>query len=178
MTQATATIDLSSPAMKAWAKLPEGVLAEVINDKLEILASPSPYHGNISLDIAYVLKTHIMKHGSGKVFHAPVDVHLRKGVVVIPDIVFVAEDNQLVIADNGLHGSPDLHIEILSPRNKKRDLITKKKLYEEAGVKEYWIVDQFTKESYGYLLQDNAYGKPLIMNSKIHIRVLDTEVAF
>src|SRR5690348_5211716 len=101
MTQATATIDFSSPAMKAWAKIPEGVLAEVINDELFILASPSPYHQDVSLDLVYALKAHVMKHGSGKVYCAPLDVHLRKGVVIIPDIVFVAEGNQLIIAHNG-----------------------------------------------------------------------------
>lgn len=164
--------------MRAWSQLREGTLAEVINNKLFVLGSPSPYHQDISLDLAYALKAHVIEHASGKVYTAPVDVHLREGVVVIPDLVFIAKDSPVVIAHNGLHGSPNLHIEILSRGNKEHDLITKKKLYEEAGVKEYWIIDQVTKESYGYLLENNTYRDPLIMNSKIHIRVINKEIHF
>jgi Uma2 family endonuclease len=32
-------------------------------------------------------------------------------------------------------------VEVLSPSNRDHDLLTKKALYDRAGVKEYWIVD-------------------------------------
>ncbi len=164
--------------MKAWRKLPEGVLAEVIDDRLYILASPSPYHGRISLRLACELDDYVRSNELGEVFHSPIDVHLRKGGVVIPDILFVAKGNDLTVNGNGLHGIPDLHIEILSPNNKAHDLITKKELYENAGVKEYWIIDQLTKESWGYLLENNHYDEPLVMNSEVHIRILNKAIKF
>jgi Uma2 family endonuclease len=178
MTTATASISLCSPAMRAWSQLREGTLAEVINNKLFVLGSPSPYHQRISRRLLCALDAHIMAHDLGEVFDAPIDVHLCEGVVVIPDIVFIAKANPIIIAHNGLHGSPDVHIEVLSRGNKEHDLITKKKLYEKAGVKEYWIIDQSTKKSYGYLLENNQYHEPLIMTSKVHIRILDKEISF
>lgn len=39
----------------------------------------------------------------------------------------------------GCLGAPDLVIEILSPGNNKRELKNKYEVYEEAGVKEYWV---------------------------------------
>ncbi|HEX8059662.1 MAG TPA: Uma2 family endonuclease [Cyclobacteriaceae bacterium] len=178
MTRATTTIDLSTPAMKAWAKLPVGVLAEVINDQLEILASPSPYHQRTLLKVTLALAAYITNHKSGELFCAPVDVHLKEGVVVIPDIVYIAKDNPIIIANNGLHGSPDLHIGFLSPRNKKRDLITKKKLYEQTDVKEYWIIDPIGKDTQGYLLRDGRYDEPLEMKSEINVRILKKKIRF
>ncbi|MDR3343508.1 MAG: Uma2 family endonuclease, partial [Treponema sp.] len=35
----------------------------------------------------------------------------------------------------------DFIIEVLSPSNPEHDLDTKRGLYEEAGVREYWVVD-------------------------------------
>jgi Uma2 family endonuclease len=174
----TTTISLCSPAMRAWSQLREEILAEVVNDKLFVLPSPSPYHQRISRKLLRRLDEYIETHNLGEIFDAPIDVHLHAGVVIVPDLVFVAQNNPVLVAGNGLHGVPDLLIEILSPGNKNHDLITKKKIYEQNGVKEYWIVDPFTKETYGYLLQNNRYNEPLVMNSKLHIRILDREISF
>ena len=166
--------------MRAWSKLPEGQpRAEVIYGKLYLTASPTPYHARISATIGVALANYAQSNGIGEVFFAPVDVILLTGTnIVVPDLVFISRDNQLIVDDKGLHGSPDLHIEILSPSTRKRDLTVKKELYEEAGVKEYWIVDPDTKNSQGYLLKEGKYGDPLLMNSEIYIRILKKIIRF
>ena len=45
------------------------------------------------------------------------------------------------IHQNGVYGAPDLVAEVLSPSTMKRDKGDKKTAYEQAGVREYWIVD-------------------------------------
>ncbi len=62
-----------------------------------------------------------------------------------------------MVDKEGLHGGPDLVIEILSAGNKGHDRITKKALYEKFGVKEYWIVDPETTMAAGFLLEGQAY---------------------
>jgi Uma2 family endonuclease len=61
--------------------------------------------------------------------------------------------------DKGCIGAPDLIIEILSPGNSKKEMKTKKALYEESGVREYWVIDPVHETILRYhLLDNNQYG--------------------
>ncbi|HEX8316387.1 MAG TPA: Uma2 family endonuclease [Flavisolibacter sp.] len=82
-----------------------------------------------------------------EVFSAPFDVRLpvmtkkkpeEITTVVQPDICIVCDEAKL--DERGCCGTPDLVIEILSPGNSKKEVRIKHELYEEAGVKEYWVV--------------------------------------
>ncbi|MFZ2960141.1 MAG: Uma2 family endonuclease [Candidatus Ozemobacteraceae bacterium] len=82
-----------------------------------------------------------------KVFPAPFDVRFPKkpdepdeetDTVLQPDIVVICDKSKLDEA--GARGAPDLVIEILSYSSTSRDFIKKRRVYERAGVKEYWIV--------------------------------------
>ena len=72
---------------------------------------------------------------------APFDVLFNDLNVVIPDVLFVSAARLASIEDNGVHGAPDLVIEVLSPGTRRRDLTRKRSLYEDRGVNEYWLVD-------------------------------------
>lgn len=149
MTVAYADIDFSIPAMRRWRKLPEGwPRAEVINGSLVVSPSPSTHHARALGRIFNALTNCIEADQPGEIFSV-VDVFLTHGRnVVVPDIVFVsAKNKRAVIGKRGIYGPPDLHVEILSPKTKQRDLTIKKDLYEDAGVGEYWIVDPETKDA-------------------------------
>ncbi|MDQ3847189.1 MAG: Uma2 family endonuclease [Bacteroidota bacterium] len=83
-----------------------------------------------------------------------------------PDIVFTAQENLSIIKDDKIKGVPDLIIEILSPGNPDLDKVVKKEVYEQFGVKEYFIVHPVTKEVIAYqhdgqqyILQQSEYGR-------------------
>jgi Uma2 family endonuclease len=57
---------------------------------------------------------------------------------VQPDLCIIC--NPALIEERGCFGVPDLIIEILSPFSAKKDINNKYDVYEEAGVKEYWVV--------------------------------------
>ena len=89
-------------------------------------------------------------------------VYLTDEDTFVPDMMVVCDRNK--IRRDGVHGAPDLVVEVLSPSTAKRDLTIKKDIYGKCGVREYWIVspnDQFIQQ---YLLQDgelrlhNVYG--------------------
>ncbi len=64
---------------------------------------------------------------------------------VIPDVVWVSNERLAALLDAGGHltGAPELVIEVLSEgaQHEQRDRVTKRRLYSDQGVQEYWIVD-------------------------------------
>ncbi|HEY9048225.1 MAG TPA: Uma2 family endonuclease [Ohtaekwangia sp.] len=110
---------------------------------------------------------------TGEVYVAPFDVYLDEHLnAVQPDIVFVSA-SRLSIIERHIHGVPDLIVEVLSEGNENHDKIRKKKLYEQFGVKEYWIIDPETKEATGYSLNDNQYQEIDRSLGKITSRILN-----
>ena len=72
---------------------------------------------------------------------APLDVVVSQFDVVEPDIFFVGEARREVLTRQIIQGAPDLVVEVGSPSTRRRDEKTKHRLYERAGVSEYWVVD-------------------------------------
>ncbi|MHB1407964.1 MAG: Uma2 family endonuclease [Desulfitobacteriaceae bacterium] len=98
---------------------------------------------------------------------APFDVRLPRAAesdkkattVVQPDLTVICDKSK--IDRRGCLGSPDLVVEISSPSTFHKDIKTKFKRYEEAEVKEYWIVHPEGKTIVVYRLQDNgSYTAP------------------
>ncbi|MDF3016991.1 MAG: hypothetical protein K0R44_2216, partial [Thermomicrobiales bacterium] len=77
----------------------------------------------------------------GRLFTAPLDVFIPGGDPVQPDVLLVLPDGNARVELRGIEGPPDLVIEVVSPSNRGRDLLTKRALYARAGVREYWLVD-------------------------------------
>jgi Uma2 family endonuclease len=138
--------------------LPEGTRAELIDNSLYMSPAPTLSHQRIVILLATQLYNLAAKKNLGEVTTGPVDVFLDKENIFQPDVVFVAKENSAILHEDGIHGAPDLVIEILSPGSKKLDLTKKKDAYEKAGVKEYWIVEPLTKETIGYQLNMGTYA--------------------
>ena len=75
-----------------------------------------------------------------------------------PDITVVCDPDKL--DKYGCKGAPDMVIEILSPSTRRHDLAVKYRLYQRAGVREYWIVDPDTKTVQVFKLDDGLYNAP------------------
>ena len=67
--------------------------------------------------------------------------------------------NPEIIEEAGCFGVPDWIIEILSPHTRKKDLQLKYDVYEEAGVKEYWIVMPQEKLIEVFILENGKYRR-------------------
>jgi Uma2 family endonuclease len=70
-----------------------------------------------------------------------VDVLLSENDIVQPDLLFISNDRAEILTALNVQGAPDLVIEILSDSTRRLDETAKLKLYERAGVREYWLVD-------------------------------------
>lgn len=98
-----------------------------------------------------------------EVYQSPFDVRLIKNkgkddeidTVVQPDISIICDSKKL--DDAGCLGAPDLIVEVLSDSTAKKDYNEKFNLYEENGVKEYWIANPATHTIEVYSLKDDIY---------------------
>ena len=59
--------------------------------------------------------------------------------MVQPDLLVICGPYDL--GAKRFEGAPDLVLEILSPSTRSKDMLLKLYKYQNAGVKEYWIVD-------------------------------------
>jgi Uma2 family endonuclease len=128
-------------------------LSWTMDDMVEIIKgrvfkmSPAPkrIHQKISWRLTGLLYNYL-KDKKCQAFSAPFDVRLPvKSIkneeiftVVQPDICVICDLEKL--DDAGCIGAPNLIIEILSKGNNKKELKNKYEVYEESGVKEYWII--------------------------------------
>ena len=145
--------------MEVYKNLPEGTLAELIENVIYMSPSPVTSHQKVLQLIFRRLSEGIEDQGKGEIIIAPFDVYLDESSnAVQPDVVVILNSNAGALNPNGhFHGVPDFIVEVLSPGNKDHDLIKKKELYERFGVKEYWVVDPQTKQTQGFQLRDKTY---------------------
>ncbi len=124
----------------------DGKRYEVINGELLMSPSPNLFHQRISRNLCRIIYSWLHEHKIGQAFAAPLDVYLDEYNVVQPDIVYVARENIVKLERDGVHGAPDLSVEILSPSTSKRDLRDKRELYARCGVIEFWIISPETRQ--------------------------------
>ncbi|HSJ67552.1 MAG TPA: Uma2 family endonuclease [Anditalea sp.] len=125
-------------------------------------AAPRRKHQSISVIITNRLYNYL-KGSTCVVYDAPFDVRLpvdsKKNediyTVVQPDICVICDSEKLDEA--GCIGAPDLVVEILSPGNNKKDLQNKYEVYEESGVKEYWVIHPEEQTLLVYTLTEGKF---------------------
>ncbi|MDZ8139097.1 MAG: Uma2 family endonuclease [Nostoc sp. DedQUE04] len=122
---------------------------EIINGELFVTRTPHRRHQQVCGKIFRQLDVWSDSSGLGETIVAP-GVIFSQADSVIPDVVWVSRERLVQIEDEAGHltGAPELVIEVLSPgkQNELRDKEAKLKLYSVQGVREYWIVDCFTKQ--------------------------------
>ncbi|OON67429.1 Uma2 family endonuclease [Hymenobacter sp. CRA2] len=139
-------------------------LVELIRGKVRLM-SPAPLraHQEVTTNIIGLVKP-ALRGKTCRAYAAPFDVRLSRATpngdaavetVVQPDICIICDPQKLDV--RGCLGAPDWIIEILSPGNTAHDTKTKFDLYEETGVREYWMVTPGLKNIVVYLLIEGQY---------------------
>ena len=128
---------------------------ELINGCIYMMSSPNEIHHDLSKFIEKVLDEYFLGKGC-KVYHAPFDLFLydpkhytlltsaksKCRNVFVPDIMVVCDKNKR--KSDGIHGAPDLIVEVVSKSSVRLDTVDKLHAYMSFGVKEYWIVNPMT----------------------------------
>lgn len=138
----TARID----ATKEWTVDDYLTLGEVmtpcqlISGKLITSPCPSPYHQLVLGNLTSVLQVEGKKTGAITLI-GPIDLYIDNQNVFQPNLTYISENNRGIITSRGVEGTPDLIVEVVSPADIFLYWNTKRRVYREIGVKEYWIVD-------------------------------------
>lgn len=103
--------------------------------------APSFRHQSLVAELVARLRPFVRERGLGDVVASPIDVYLGEHDVFQPDLLFVSTSRRDRIAHDGVHGAPDLIVEVLSPSTRHVDLGVKKRAWALHGVLEYWVVD-------------------------------------
>lgn len=121
---------------------------ELIRGRIFPMAAPVSNH-QIATGTIYNVFSNFIRHQPCRAFVAPFDVRLPKPrsqrksdedieTVVQPDVCIVCDLKK--IDRRGCLGAPDLVVEVLSKSTAGKDIKDKFEVYEESGVREYWIV--------------------------------------
>lgn len=144
---------------------PEDTRYELVDGVAYAMTGPSRRHqeivGNLFVQLANALEGRPCR-----VYVAPFEVRLPKAdeadalvdTVVQPDLSVFCDRTKL--DERGARGAPDWVIEVLSPATAGHDQIVKRRAYERAGVREYWLVHPTDRIVTIYWLTDGAYGRP------------------
>ncbi|GAB5536655.1 MAG: Uma2 family endonuclease [Rubricoccaceae bacterium] len=127
-------------AFEDFMALPEGTRAEYIDGTVYMSPAPKPRHQDVVQNLYRALFAYATQHG-GYAAVAPFDVFIEEDRAVQPDVFYLDAERRDRISDRGIEGAPTLIAEVLSPSTAQHDLIRKLRVYEEADVSEYWVLD-------------------------------------
>jgi Uma2 family endonuclease len=116
-------------------------------DGVIYVASPDNTDANEIFMWLGALITFFVRAGRlGKVFGSRVAFRLDETNGPEPDIAFVSKKKAHLIKRGRVEGPPDVAIEIVSPDSVERDYQKKRLQYQQAGIPEYWIIDEIEQK--------------------------------
>lgn len=146
------------------------IKTELIDGKIFMMSlRPRVEHATVCTNIASEFRSYL-KGKTCRAFCDGVDVFLDENNRFVPDTMIVC--NPDIIKHDGIHGAPDLVVEVLSKTTAKNDRSKKKYTYAKYGVKEYWIVDVWSKSVEVYYNQNNWF-----VLDNIYYYLTDEEIA-
>jgi len=134
-------------------------LVELVDGYIEVLPMPSLSHQRIVRFLVALLQGFLSRSPLGELLFAPIRMRLWGSRIREPDIMFLLNEHADRATEDFCEGA-DLVIEVVSadPKDRKRDLETKRAEYARAGIGEYWIVDPEEGRISVLKLEGNQYG--------------------
>lgn len=155
-----------------YRQWPEDVRYELIDGEAVMMApAPALDHQDITGEIFRQLGNSL-EGQECRAFIAPVDVRLPHDDEADDDIATVVQPDVFIVCDpakldrRGVRGAPDWIAEVLSPSTAAHDQIVKRRLYEQAGVNEFWLVHPIERMVTIYRLINGSYARPDIFELK------------
>jgi Uma2 family endonuclease len=121
--------------------VPEGQKADLIDGVIYLASPDNTDAGGLFTWLSALLHLVVEAQDAGNVYGSRVAFRINKRNSPEPDIGFVKKQRLHLVRRGFVRGAPNLAIEIVSTESVERDYKKKRKLYQKAGVSEYWIID-------------------------------------
>ncbi len=139
----------------------DGKRYQLVEGELIMAPAPNTFHQIVQGNLLYLLKSYLQRHPIGTVLGAPCDVYLDEHNVFQPDVLYVSGEHAARIRDEGIHGAPDLVVEILSPSSAAIDR-RKRAHFAAAGTVEFWQIDPALRQIQRFVFAENV-AKPIAL---------------
>jgi len=141
--------------------LDEDTWAEWVDGEVVLMSPISDEHQAVVNYLTTLLLFHTLETRAGRVLTEPFQMKSGSNLPGrSPDILFVSAERQHLIQRHFLNGPADLVVEVISPESRARDRGEKYYEYEQAGVREYWIIDPERKQVEFYVLSEKGIYQP------------------
>lgn len=151
----------------------EGRKADLIDGSIY----PAPFDEPSEDRRAFLVRTLVQRFADlnrlGETYGSCVPFVFSRYCCLEPDISFVTTERLGMMDEVCGRGAPDLVIEFVTSQTSNLDYARKRVLYEEAGVREYWIIDPLERRCLFLRLMDGQFTEvPLDDEQIFHSEVL------
>lgn len=154
--------------------IPDRIHVELIDSVLYEKESPTFAHQKIAGEIYRQIANYIIDNNDKyEAAIAPVDVQLDgdEKTIVQPDILILCDAEKII--KGRVFGAPDFVVEVISPETKRKDYFKKLEKYENAGVREYWILDPFKKQLLVFFFEKDIYAQIHDLMNPVPIQIYE-----
>jgi Uma2 family endonuclease len=153
--------------------IPDGEKADLLDGAIYVASPDNTDAADLMTWLAVILGGFVAAKDLGKIYIARVAYRIGEKRGPEPDIGFVPKELEQNRRRGFIDGPPMLAIEIVSPDSVSRDYIQKRATYEQAGVREYWILDpDENRATFLFLREDGRYEERIIENNILKSEVL------
>lgn len=142
----------------------DGLRYELVDGTLLVSSAPTKLHqrfvGNLYLRLRAACAADL------EVFLAPTDYQPTSTRSFQPDLLVVRRDDP----GNAAVTTPlALAVEVVSPSSRSIDHVLKREMYEQAGVRAYWIVDPSVPSITVWELMEGKYGEARVVTDTVEL---------
>lgn len=157
-----------------YLAIPDEIRVELIDGVIYDMAVPTFDHQKIAGEIHRQIANYILENnGQCEAGISPIDVQLDcdDKTMVQPDVLILCDSEK--IQKGRVFGAPDFVLEVISPSTKRKDYYKKLEKYENAGVREYWILDPYKRQLYVYFFERDIYAQMYDLTQPVPIHIYE-----
>ena len=154
--------------------MPDEIRVELIDGAIYDMAAPDFEHQKIVGEIYRQIANYILENNvQCEAGISPIDVRLDcdDRTMVQPDLLILFDHEK--IQNGKVFGAPDFVLEVISPSTKRKDYFKKLEKYENAGVREYWILDPYKKQLLVFFFEGDIYAQRYDLTQPVALHIYE-----